>query len=102
MGTFVCPRSGRERWHVQHRQNRCANGVVNYFKQRCVWWLYIASLLWASSFGPGADAHTLRVRVQPGRGFGGEPFLEQPQVEILEGDGGDMDLYFEVRAGLPD
>lgn len=46
---------------------------------------------------PCVDAHTLRVRVQPGRAFGGEAFLEQPQVEILEGDGGDIDVFFEVN-----
>lgn len=44
----------------------------------------------------GVDAYSLRVRVQPGRAVGGEPFLEQPQVEILEGEGGDIDVFFEV------
>ena len=42
------------------------------------------------------DAYTLRVRAQPGRAEGGVAFLEQPQVEILEGNGGDMDVFFEV------
>lgn len=49
---------------------------------------------WCTS---GAYAHTLRLRVQPGRALGGEPFLEQPQVEILEGEGGDVDVLFEVN-----
>lgn len=44
----------------------------------------------------GVDAHTLRLRVQPGRALGGEAFEEQPQVEILEGDGGDVDVLFQV------
>lgn len=48
----------------------------------------------------GVDAHTLRLRVQPGRALGGEPFLEQPQVEILEGDGGDIDVLFEVQRSI--
>lgn len=101
MATPVNPRSGGERWRVQHRWNGYTNGVVNRFKLRYLGY-YIASLSWASYFGPWADAHSLRVRVQPGRGYGGEPFLEQPQVEILEGEGGDMDIYFEVRANLLD
>lgn len=45
------------------------------------------------------SGHTLRVRVQPGGGVGGEPFLEQPQVEILEGDSGDIDAAFDVSVG---
>lgn len=36
------------------------------------------------------------MRAQPGRAEGGVAFLEQPQVEILEGNGGDMDVFFEV------
>lgn len=57
---------------------------------------FIIAVLVLSAYRSGADAHTLRVRVQPGRGSGGEPFLEQPQVEILEGEGGDIDIFFEV------
>lgn len=58
-------------------------------------WL-LGSLL-ASILSLGAEAYTLRVRVQPGRGFGGEPFREQPQVEVLEGEGGDIDVFFQVK-----
>lgn len=50
-------------------------------------------VIWCIS---GVDAHTLRLRVQPGRVLGGEAFEEQPQVEILEGDGGDVDVLFQV------
>lgn len=50
-------------------------------------------VIWCASV---VDAHTLRLRVQPGRALGGEAFEEQPQVEILEGDGGDVDVLFEV------
>lgn len=50
-------------------------------------------MLWCIS---GVDAHTLRLRVQPGRALGGEAFEEQPQVEIMEGDGGDVDVLFQV------
>lgn len=50
--------------------------------------------------GAGVDAYTLRVRVQPGRAQGGVAFLEQPQVEILEGNGGDMDVFFEVGGDI--
>lgn len=65
-------------------------------RQRCsrllVLMLSVCSLCLA-----GVDAYSLRVRVQPGRAVGGEPFLEQPQVEILEGEGGDIAVFFEVR-----
>ena len=44
----------------------------------------------------GVESYTLRVRAQPGRALGGQPFLEQPQVEILEGAGGDIDVFFKV------
>lgn len=55
------------------------------------------ALFLASTYSRAGYAYTLRVRVQPGRALGGEPFLEQPQVEILEGDGGDIDVFFEVN-----
>ena len=59
-------------------------------------WLFRATLL-ASWCISAADAHTLRIRVQPGRALGGEAFIEQPQVEILQGDGGNIDMLFEVN-----
>lgn len=62
-------------------------------------WLHGAVLL-ASSCLLGVDAYTLRVRVQPGRAQGGVAFSEQPQVEILEGNGGDMDVFFEVGTAV--
>lgn len=62
-------------------------------------WLHGAVVL-ASWCLCGVDAYTLRVRVQPGRAQGGVAFLEQPQVEILEGNGGDMDVFFEVGTAV--
>lgn len=64
------------------------------FKRRRLWPLEaVFAVIWCIS---GVDAHTLRLRVQPGRALGGEAFEEQPQVEILEGDGGDVDVLFQV------
>lgn len=82
------------RWRRPHKTIR----AVSAGKYQYLWLLASAllNLLWIS----GIEAHTLRVRVQPGRGSGGEPFLEQPQVEILEGNGGDIDVFFEVRTQL--
>ena len=66
-------------------------------RRRHPWLLHGAVLLagWCLC-GAWVDAYTLRVRVQPGRAQGGVAFLEQPQVEILEGNGGDIDVFFEV------
>lgn len=66
---------------VRRRRPRLHGAVLLASCWWCVW---------------GVDAYTLRVRVQPGRAQGGVAFLEQPQVEILEGNGGDMDVFFEV------
>lgn len=64
------------------------------FKRRRSWLVEAAlAVIWCVS---GVDAHTLRIRVQPGRAQGGQAFEEQPQVEILEGDGGDVDVLFQV------
>lgn len=82
------------RWRRPHQTNR----AVSFWKYQYLRLLASALLnLWWVS---GIEAHTLRVRVQPGRGSGGEPFLEQPQVELLEGNGGDIDVFFEVRTQL--
>ncbi|CAM9102436.1 unnamed protein product [Scytosiphon promiscuus] len=67
------------------------------FEWRC-FWLFGVGVVLACCCMLGADAHTLRLRVQPGRALGGEAFLEQPQVEILEGDGGDVDVLFQGYA----
>lgn len=69
---------------------------ANSFKRRCLWLL--GAVFLASWYIPGASAHTLRLRVQPGRALGGEAFLEQPQVEIMEGDDGDVDVLFQVKS----
>lgn len=67
-------------------------------KRRRSWVIGVAlAVSWCIS---GVNAHTLRLRVQPGRALGGEPFGEQPQVEILEGDGdgGNVDALFQVSS----
>eukprot|EP00752_Nemacystus_decipiens_P003960 g3626.t1 len=67
------------------------------FKRRRVRLLgAVLTFIWCIS---GVDAHTLRLRVQPGRALGGEAFEEQPQVEILEGDGGEVDVLFQDKGG---
>lgn len=92
VGTF-----SRKRRRLCHgRNNPCGSRVTTTFKRQRSW-LFGAALLASWCFS-AADAHTLRIRVQPGRAFGGEAFVEQPQVEILEGDGGDVDVLFEVNA----
>lgn len=90
--------SSQERYRrVQSCQNRrCISGVASHVNRLYVWVLRISLLLWATC--SGVLAYTLRVRVQPGRGTGGEAFLEQPHLEILEGDGGDIDKSFQVSA----
>lgn len=72
------------------------SSTTTAFKRRHLWLLTVTLLvIWCIS---GVDSHTLRLRVQPGRALGGEAFGEQPQVEILEGDGGDVDVLFQVRS----
>lgn len=78
------------------RRSSVASGTAAKSFQRRHPWIQAAATLgcWCII---GVHAHTLRLRVQPGRALGGEAFLEQPQVEILEGDGGDVDVLFEVN-----
>jgi len=87
----------RNRRRPCHGKNTLFGSRVTTTFKRPRSWLVGAALL-ASWCISAADAHTLRIRVQPGRAFGGEAFVEQPQVEILEGDGGDVDVLFEVNA----
>lgn len=61
-----------------------------------LWTQLISVIILTSSRILGIDAFTLQMRVQPGRALGGEAFLEQPRLEILEGDGGDTDVLFEA------
>lgn len=71
------------------------SSTATAFKRRRSWLLGAALVvMWYIS---GVNSHTIRLRVQPGRALGGEAFEEQPQVEILEGDGGDVDVLFQVR-----
>lgn len=78
------------------RRLSVASGTALKSFQRRHPWIQAAAIL-ACWYITGVHAHTLRLRVQPGRAVGGEAFLEQPQVEILEGDGGDVDVLFEVN-----
>ncbi|CAM9243696.1 unnamed protein product, partial [Ectocarpus sp. 8 AP-2014] len=79
------------------RRLSVASGTALKSFQRRHPWIQAAAIL-ACWYITGVHAHTLRLRVQPGRAVGGEAFLEQPQVEILEGDGGDVDVLFEGYA----
>lgn len=87
--------SVRRRQAGRHPWNTLLASRTATFKRRHRWLL--GALFSTSLRFLGADGYTLQVRVQPGRALGGEAFLEQPQVEISEGDGGDIDALFEVK-----
>lgn len=87
---MTCSKS--RRWDLQGG-SKLASGAVSFMHRWHSPLLSIAAIMMVWR----ANAYTLQVRVQPGRAFGGEAFLEQPQVEILEGDGGDIYDSFEVR-----